>query len=177
MPSMANLSTGSSTVTFVELKRSLLPPRWADSVRVLGTSECGPAALSLAHAFATDEYTQYLLCDAAGDDDVVDVVDHGHGHRSAEDKWRLHVDMMTYIVAADMLNGIVTSIGPDYDSVALWCVYSSFFLFSFFFLRFPSSFRILARAVTSLSFQYLHDATSLFSYYLELPIENDPAVP
>ncbi|KAI1174627.1 hypothetical protein F4777DRAFT_579800 [Nemania sp. FL0916] len=86
-------------------KRSLVPEKWEDQVRVLGISEYKEAALSLAQAFATDELAQYLL-DAEG---VVD-----------ETKWRLHVDMFNYIVASHCYKGVVTTIGPDYEAVALW---------------------------------------------------------
>ncbi|OIW32074.1 acetyltransferase [Coniochaeta ligniaria NRRL 30616] len=101
-------TVGSSSVTLVELKRSLVPPRWEDSVRVLGLSECKAAGLSLAHAFADDDLAQYLV----NSDDMTDV--------SAEDKWKIHVDIFTYMVAATCYNGIATTIGPDYDGVALW---------------------------------------------------------
>ncbi|CAK7228048.1 hypothetical protein SCUCBS95973_006748 [Sporothrix curviconia] len=87
---------------------SLVPTQWAANVRVIGMSECREAALSLAHAFAADGLSLYLVMS----DDTADV--------SAEDKWRLHVDIMTYIVAAVCMNGIVTTIGPDYEGVALW---------------------------------------------------------
>lgn len=100
----------SKNVRLVEFKRSLVPARWEDTVRVIGMSECKEAALSLSHSFAADDLSQYLL-DA---DDMLDV--------SAEDKWKLHVDIMTYFVAATCLNGIVTTIGPDYEGVALWYV-------------------------------------------------------
>ncbi|KAK2001607.1 acetyltransferase [Colletotrichum falcatum] len=98
----------SKSVTLVELKRSLVPPKWEDTVRVIGMSECKEAGLSLAHAFAADDLSQYLL-DA---DDMASL--------SAESKWKLHVDIMVYIAAAHCLNGIVTTIGPDHDAVALW---------------------------------------------------------
>lgn len=88
-----------------QLKRSLVPPKWKDSVRVVGMSEHREAALTLAHAFAADDYAQYLV---------------DPGLSTAEDKWKLHVDIMTYAVAAHCINGLVTTIGPDYDSVALW---------------------------------------------------------
>ena len=39
---------------------------------------------------------------------------------SAEDKWRLHVDIMHYMVTATCLTGMATTIGPDYEGVALW---------------------------------------------------------
>ncbi|KAH8158760.1 hypothetical protein CIB48_g9497 [Xylaria polymorpha] len=96
----------SSSVTLVETKkRSLVPEKWEDQVRVIGISECKEAALSLAQAFATDELAQYLL-DAEEDGD--------------ESKWRLHVDIFNYIVAAHCYKGVVTTIGPDYEAVALW---------------------------------------------------------
>jgi len=101
-------SVSSSSVTLVELKRSLVPPRWEDSVRVLGLSECKAAGLSLAHAFADDDLAQYLV----DTDDTTDV--------SAEDKWKIHVDIFTYMVAATCYNGIAITIGPDYEGVALW---------------------------------------------------------
>ncbi|KAI1103114.1 hypothetical protein F4804DRAFT_244519 [Jackrogersella minutella] len=43
-----------------------------------------------------------------------------------ETKWRLHVDIFNYIVAAHCYRGIVTTIGPDYEGVALcgmWRLY------------------------------------------------------
>jgi hypothetical protein len=98
----------SSSVTLVELRRSLVPPKWEDSVRVIGIQECKEAGLSLAHSFAADGLSQYFL----DGEDMADASD--------EHKWKLHVDIMTYIVAAHCYNGIVTTIGPDYDAVALW---------------------------------------------------------
>ncbi|KAI1749897.1 hypothetical protein F4782DRAFT_285519 [Xylaria castorea] len=98
----------SSSVTLVETKkRSLVPEKWEDQVRTIGISECKEAALSLAQAFATDELAQYLL----------DAEDVGGGDES---KWRLHVDIFNYIVAAHCYKGVVTTIGPDYEAVALW---------------------------------------------------------
>lgn len=101
-------TVSSSSVTLVEFKRSLIPPKWEDSVRVIGISECKAAGLSLAHAFAADDLAQYLV----NSDDMANL--------SAEDKWKIHVDLMTYIVAATCYNGIATTIGPDYEGVALW---------------------------------------------------------
>jgi len=98
----------SRNVTLVEFNRSLVPAKWEDSVRVIGMSECKEAGLSLAHSFAADDLAQYLL----NSDDMADM--------SAEDKWKLHVDIMQYTVAATALCGVVTTIGPDYDGVALW---------------------------------------------------------
>jgi hypothetical protein len=87
---------------------SLLPERWADQVRTIDISEYKEAGLSLAQAFATDGLAQYLL-DA---DDMAGV--------SIEARWRLHVDVMTFMTSAHCYSGLVTAIGPDYEGVALW---------------------------------------------------------
>lgn len=101
----------SKSIVIVDFKRSLVPVQWGESVRTVGMSECKEAALSLAHAFAADDLHRYLV-DA--DDDSTDQP------LSPEDKWKLHVDIMTYIVAAHCCNGVVSTIGPDYEGVALW---------------------------------------------------------
>ena len=104
------MATLSKPVTVVEFKRSLVPAKWEDSVRVIGMSECMGATLSLSHAFAADDLSQYFL----NSEDMA--------HVSPEDKWKLHVDIMSYMVAAACLSGIATTIGPDYEGVALWSV-------------------------------------------------------
>lgn len=103
---MANVS--SNTVTVVELKHSLVPKAWGEAVRVINMSECKEVALSLAHAFATDDLACYLL----NSDDMAGL--------SPEEKWRLHVDIFNYLVAAHCLRGEVHVIGPEYEGVALW---------------------------------------------------------
>lgn len=106
---LPNMEHVSNSVSLVELKkRSLIPQTWEAQVRAIGISEYKEAALSLAQAFATDELAQYIL----DTDDMVGYDD--------ETKWRLHVDIFNYIVAAHCYNGIVTTIGPDYEAVALW---------------------------------------------------------
>jgi hypothetical protein len=92
-------------------------------------SECREAALTLAHAFAADDYAQYLVDD--DDNDYHDDKFAGDMHGSSrggsardlsaeEDKWRLHVDILTYTVAAHCMSGLVTAVGPECDSVAVW---------------------------------------------------------
>ena len=88
--------------------RSLVPEKWGDQVRAIGIAEYKEAALSLAQAFASDDLARYLV-DAEGGGDGDDTL-----------KWRLHVDIMNYIVAAHCYSGVVTTIGADYDGVALW---------------------------------------------------------
>ncbi|RYP56215.1 hypothetical protein DL771_012002 [Monosporascus sp. 5C6A] len=88
------------------LQRSLVPPGWEDHVRTVGIAEHKEAALSLAQAFARDDLALYLVDGEVGSSD--------------EDKWRLHVDIFRYLVAAHCYGGVVTTIGPDYEGVALW---------------------------------------------------------
>lgn len=97
-----------STVKLVEIKHSLVPRKWEQDVRIVGMSECREVALSLSYAFSEDDLPYYLL----NTPDMADL--------TPEEKWRLHVDMFTYIVAAHILSGEVHVIGPDYDAVALW---------------------------------------------------------
>lgn len=75
-----------SNVKFVEIKHSLIPKKWEETPRVVGMSECKEVALSLAYAFAADDLACYLL----NTNDMENL--------SQEEKWRLHVDMFTYIV-------------------------------------------------------------------------------
>lgn len=102
--------TSTSTVTLVELKHSLIPKKWGESVRIVDMGESQQVAISLAHAFATDDLARYLL----DSDDMAGL--------SPEEKWKLHVDIFQYIVAAHCLNGEVHVIGPDHEGVALWSV-------------------------------------------------------
>ncbi|RSL50452.1 hypothetical protein CEP54_011914 [Fusarium duplospermum] len=102
-----NLS-GASSALAKWRRRSLVPPSWEDSIRFVSVSESAEAGRSLAHAFATDAMSQYVL----DGDDMADYSD--------EQKWKLHVDHMTYMVAAHCYKGVVTAIGSDYDAVALW---------------------------------------------------------
>lgn len=104
-----NNNTNSKAMTILEMRRrSLVPARWENTVRRIGVSECVPAGLSLAHSFANDALSMYVL---DGDDRL---------EYSDELKWELHVRMMTSLAFAHCYSGIVTSIGPDYDAVALW---------------------------------------------------------
>ncbi|KAI1046535.1 hypothetical protein LB505_013404 [Fusarium chuoi] len=91
-------------------RRSLIPSTWETSVRFVNVNESAAAGSALAQAFATDAMSQYVL----DGDDMADYSD--------EQKWKLHVDYMTYMVAAHCYKGMVTTIGSDYDAVALWYV-------------------------------------------------------
>lgn len=100
-----NYNNGTLTL---EKKRSLSPESSSEEVRVLGIAEYEQAAQSLAEAFAVDEVAKYFI-------DTDDMAAY-----SDEYKWKLHVDILRYITAAHCYKGIVTTIGPDYDAVALW---------------------------------------------------------
>lgn len=115
-------NTPASSSTVLELnrqtvvpaqQRSLVPEKWGEQVRAIGIAEYKEAALSLAQAFASDDLARYLV-DAEGGG--------GGGDGDGDDtlKWRLHIDIMNYIVAAHCYSGVVTTIGADYDGVALW---------------------------------------------------------
>ncbi|KAK9776764.1 hypothetical protein AB5N19_10642 [Seiridium cardinale] len=109
--SVHSVVTNTTQVTaLLELKkqRSLLPERWGDQVRAVHISEHKEVGRSIAQAFATDELAHYLL----DSDDMAGLSD--------EAKWKLHVDMMKHIVADHCVSGLVTTIGPDYEGVALW---------------------------------------------------------
>ena len=91
--------------------RTLVPQGWEDQVRGLGIAEHKEAALSLAQAFARDDLAQYLVETEGG----------GSGDGDGDEAlWRLHVDIFKYLVAQHCYGGAVTSIGPDYEGVALW---------------------------------------------------------
>lgn len=90
-----------------------------EQVREIGISEYAEAAQCLAEAFAVDDVARYFI-------DTEDMAAY-----SEEYKWRLHVDILRYITAAHCYKGIVTTIGPDYDAVALWYVLSNLFLVTF----------------------------------------------
>lgn len=79
-----------------------------DSVRVISIEEYKEAALCLAEAFAEDDVARYFI-------DVPD-----REHWSEEDRWSLHVGILEYVTYAHCLKGLVTTVGPNYGTVALW---------------------------------------------------------
>ncbi|KAL2070573.1 hypothetical protein VTL71DRAFT_13599 [Oculimacula yallundae] len=104
---MAGLNNSSTSTVLLEKKRSLTPST-DEEVRVLGISEYEQAAKCLAEAFAVDEVARYFI-------DTDDMATY-----SEEYKYKMHLDILRYITAAHCYKGIVTTIGPDYDAVALW---------------------------------------------------------
>lgn len=89
-------------------QHSLVPASWNDTVRAIGMKESKAAGLSLALSFADDHLSHYLL----EGEDMKDL--------SAEARWKLHVSLMTTVVASHAHRGIVTTIGSDYDALAIW---------------------------------------------------------
>ena len=89
-------------------KQRSLSPESSEEVRIIGIAEYDQAAQSLAEAFAIDEVARYFI-------DTPDMATY-----SEEYKARLHRDIFRYITAAHCYKGIVTTIGPNYDAVALW---------------------------------------------------------
>ncbi|PHH86687.1 hypothetical protein CDD83_9885 [Cordyceps sp. RAO-2017] len=89
-------------------RQSLIPPAWTSTVREIGMSERREASFSLAAAFAADPLSLYLLAgeDAAG--------------LAPERVWDLHLRVMSCTFAAYRIRGVVTTIGADYDAIALW---------------------------------------------------------
>lgn len=79
-----------------------------DQVRVVDISEYEAAALSLAQAFKDDDVSMYFV-------ETEEVK-----HWTQKEKWDLHLSIMEYLVYAHILKGLVTTVGPNYASVALW---------------------------------------------------------
>jgi hypothetical protein len=94
----------------MEKKRNASPCDLSE-VRTSNISEYKATAQCLAEAFAIDEVARYFI-------DTEDMSAY-----SEEYKWKLHCDILRYAVAAHCYNGIVTTIGPNYDAVALWFVH------------------------------------------------------
>lgn len=78
-----------------------------DGVRVVAIHEYKEAAACLADAFKDDHTTHYFL--NTPDSTLTDA-----------EKWDLHVSMMEYITYAHCMKGLVTTVGLNYDAVALW---------------------------------------------------------
>jgi hypothetical protein len=104
---MEHSRSSNSRTKMLEEKRSLSPDS-VEEVRTVHISEYKEAADCLAQAFGTDDVARYFF-------DTDDMAAY-----SEEYKWKLHVDIMRYVVSAHCLKGITTTIGKNYDAVALW---------------------------------------------------------
>ncbi|PSN62066.1 hypothetical protein BS50DRAFT_503411 [Corynespora cassiicola Philippines] len=83
-------------------------PPLTNGVRLVTAAEYKEAALCLAEAFAEDDVARYFI-------DVPD-----REHWTEQEKWDLHVEILEYVTYAHILKGLVTTVGDDYDAVALW---------------------------------------------------------
>ena len=75
--------------------------------RILKLNEFKKAAQTLAEAFLEDDVAMYFI-------------ETGDRVLTAQQKWDLHVSILEKIVYAHCLKGLVTTVGPNYDCVALW---------------------------------------------------------
>jgi len=80
-----------------------LPP-----VHLCGLTDLKACALTLAIAFADDDVVFYPL-------ETPD-----QGGKTRGELWQQHLEMMEHIVRAHIEEGLVFSIGNDYEGVALW---------------------------------------------------------
>jgi hypothetical protein len=101
--------------TVIEKNRSPSPPS-QPLIRTVSISEYKDAAQCLAEAFAVDEVARYFV-------DTDDMKSYDEAY-----KWRLHCDILRYTVAAHCYNGLVTTVGDDYDAVAMWLVHRFSFI-------------------------------------------------
>ncbi|RMZ85555.1 hypothetical protein DV737_g579, partial [Chaetothyriales sp. CBS 132003] len=94
-------------------KRSSTAERMAASqprseVRVVEAHEYKQAAACLAEAFSEDHVVRYPI-------DTPDRMD-----MSEEERFKMHSESMEYVTYAHCLNGLVLTIGEDFECVALW---------------------------------------------------------
>lgn len=82
-----------------------------DQVRIVEIQDYKQAAQCLAESFLNDDMARYFL--HTGD---------GEFKGWTKEARDLHNKIFEYITYAHCLKGLVTTIGPNYDSVALWYV-------------------------------------------------------
>ncbi|RMZ75242.1 hypothetical protein DV738_g5578, partial [Chaetothyriales sp. CBS 135597] len=80
----------------------------ANEVRIVQPHEYKQAAACLAEAFREDESVRYAI-------DTPDRMS-----MSEEERFKIHTASMEYVVYAHCLNGLVLTIGENYDCVAMW---------------------------------------------------------
>ncbi|KAI1610965.1 hypothetical protein EDD36DRAFT_308461 [Exophiala viscosa] len=79
-----------------------------DGVRIVAPHEYKEAAACLAEAFRFDKIVRY----------AIDTPD--HEHLSDEERFQLHKSCLEYVTYAHCLQGLVLTVGQNYDCVALW---------------------------------------------------------
>ena len=89
-------------------KRDMATPNNKGEARTVAPHEYKEAAACLAEAFRLDNIVRY----------AIDTPD--RTHQSEEERFELHKAAMEYVTYAHCLNGLVLTVGENYDSVALW---------------------------------------------------------
>lgn len=77
-------------------------------IRIVSPSEYKEAAQCLIEAFADDHVARY----------AIETPDNTHW--TDQQRWEVYKQMFEYITYATCLKGLVTTVGPNYDCVALW---------------------------------------------------------
>lgn len=77
-------------------------------VRIVAPDEYKEAAACLAEAFKSDHVVRYAI-------DTPDRL-----HLTEEERYELHTAALEYVVYAHILQGLVLTVGDNYDCVALW---------------------------------------------------------
>jgi len=95
-------SVGNFTAATADLGMS------GDGVRTVSINEYKEAAQCLAEAFKEDHVARYFTHTSDNED------------WSEEQRWKLHVEILEYVVYAHILKGLVLTTGEDYGCVALW---------------------------------------------------------
>lgn len=80
----------------------------SSQIRVVAPHEYMKAAECLAEAFKDDHVVRY----------AIDTPDRAHW--TEEEKYALHKEALEYVTYAHCLKGLVTTVGPNFDCVALW---------------------------------------------------------
>lgn len=79
----------------------------SEDLRILKLHEYKEAAQTLAEAFWEDDVAMYFI-------------ETGDRILTTQQRWDLHVSILEKIVYAHCLKGLVTTVGPNYQCVALW---------------------------------------------------------
>ena len=80
----------------------------SNEIRIVEPHEYKEAAACLAEAFREDKVVRYSI-------DTPDRM-----HLSEDERYQMHRQSIEYVTYAHCLNGLVLTIGEDYDCVALW---------------------------------------------------------
>lgn len=105
MEKLASAITIDTKTTMPQMQPSMVDGSKAP--RILKLHEYKEAAQTLAEAFLEDDVAMYFI-------------ETGDRILTTQQKWDLHVSILEKIVYAHCLRGLVTTVGPNYECVALW---------------------------------------------------------